>query len=358
MGEWAGADNRGRLHWHLQPIHLFTHPPIRQLPPGAKMTGRRVLIEESDAIRALAEDLGRFEEAVDAILACKGRVITCGVGKSGHIARKTAGTLSSTGSPSLFLHAAEAVHGDLGMMTADDIVLMYTQSGETDELVRLFPSIRSIGARTVLITGRPDSSAGRLADLVLDTKVTQEACPNNLAPTTSTTVMLALSDALAVAVMERRGFGREDFAKFHPSGTLGKRLLLRVSDVMRPLKEIATVSGSDPILEVSRAITQAGVGAACVVDEGCVLVGFISDGDLRRHLSKGGDVHARASDLMTAGVTTIDPDLMAIDAFEIFQNLPKKPNQKTAGIGEMPVVRDRKLLGLLMLKDLVRSGIL
>ncbi|MFI5384964.1 MAG: SIS domain-containing protein [Fimbriimonadales bacterium] len=322
------------------------------------MTGRRVLLAEAEAIRALAEDLGGFEDAVEAIISCKGRVITCGVGKSGHIARKTAGTLSSTGTPSLFLHAAEAVHGDLGMVTAQDIVLMYTHSGETDELVRLFPSIRSIGARTILVTGRVDSSAGRLADLVLDTKVTSEACPNNLAPTTSTTVMLALSDALAVAVMERRRFTREDFAKFHPSGTLGKRLLLRVSDVMRPLGEIATVDAADPILEVSRAITQAGVGAACVVDSGGCLVGFISDGDLRRHLSRGGDVHARASDLMTAGVTTIDPDLMAIDAFEVFQNLPKKPNQKTAGIGEMPVVRDGRLLGLLMLKDLVRSGIL
>ncbi|HWA83576.1 MAG TPA: KpsF/GutQ family sugar-phosphate isomerase [Fimbriimonadaceae bacterium] len=314
------------------------------------MTGRRVLVEEAQAILALAEDLGRFEEAVGAIYSSRGRVITCGVGKSGHIARKTAGTLSSTGTPSLFLHAAEAVHGDLGMVTADDIVLMYTHSGETDELVRLFPSIRTIGARTILITGRPDSSAGRLADLVLDTKVSSEACSNNLAPTTSTTVMLALSDALAVAVMERRGFGKEDFAKFHPSGTLGKRLLLRVSDVMRPLGDIAAVDPGEEILEVSREITQAGVGAACVVENGA-LVGFISDGDLRRHLANGGDIHAKAASLMSVGVTTIDPDMLAIDAFEVFQNLPRK-------IGEMPVVRDARLFGLLMLKDLVRSGIL
>lgn len=322
------------------------------------MTGRRVLIEEAEAIRHLADHLGAFEEAVDAILTCKGRVITCGVGKSGHIARKTAGTLSSTGTPSLFLHAAEAVHGDLGMVTGKDIVLIYTHSGETDELVRLFPSIRSIGAKTILITGRAESSSGRLADLVLDTKVSQEACPNNLAPTTSTTVMLALSDALAVAVMERRGFGKDDFAKFHPSGTLGKRLLLRVADVMRPLGEIAQVSRDDDLLEVSKAITQAGVGAACVVEDGA-LVGFISDGDLRRHLQlTDGDVKASAAQLMSAGVSTISPDLLAIDAFEVFQNMPKKPNQKTAGIGEMPVVQDGKLLGLLMLKDLVRSGIL
>ncbi|HTQ12192.1 MAG TPA: KpsF/GutQ family sugar-phosphate isomerase [Fimbriimonadaceae bacterium] len=321
------------------------------------MTGKRVLLEEAAAIRTLAEDLGRFDEAVEAIFECGGRVITCGVGKSGHIARKTAGTLSSTGTPSLFLHAAEAVHGDLGMVTDRDIVLMYSHSGETDELVRLFPSIRALGARTILITGRPDSSAGRLADLVLDTKVTDEACPNNLAPTTSTTVMLALSDALAVAVMEKRKFGKEDFAKFHPSGTLGKRLLLKVTDVMRPLDEIAVVDRDDPVLEVSRAITQAGVGAACVVENGH-LAGFISDGDLRRHLSHGGDVAARAEDLMTTGVATIEPDMLAIDAFEVFQNMPKRPNQRTAGIGEMPVLRDGLLIGLLMLKDLVRSGIL
>ncbi len=314
------------------------------------MTGKRVLQDEAAAILTLAEDLGRFDEAVEAIYRCTGRVITCGVGKSGHIARKTAGTLSSTGTPSLFLHAAEAVHGDLGMVTGQDVVLMYTHSGETDELVRLFPSIRSIGAKTILVTGRPDSSTGRLADIVLDTKVTSEACLNGLAPTTSTTVMLALSDALAIAVMEKRGFGKEDFAKFHPSGTLGKRLLLRVSDVMRPLPEIAVVASADPLLEVSRAITQAGVGAACVVEDG-KLAGFISDGDLRRHLANAGDVAARAADLMTKGVSTIEPDMLAIDAFEVFQNLPKK-------IGEMPVLRDERLLGLLMLKDLVRSGIL
>lgn len=314
--------------------------------------GRRVLLEEAEAIRALAGDLGSFNQAVDAILACEGRVITCGVGKSGHIARKTAGTLSSTGTPSLFLHAAEAVHGDLGMVTGRDIVLMYSHSGETDELVRLFPSVRAIGARTILITGRPFSSAGREADLVLDTKVQAEACPNNLAPTTSTTVMLAISDALAVAVMERRGFGKEDFARFHPSGTLGRRLLLRVADVMRPLSEIAIVAPEDDVLEISRAITQAGVGAACVRDERGGLGGFISDGDLRRHLqSTGGDVHATAAQLMTVGVTTIEPDLLAVEALEVFQNLPKK-------IGEMPVVGDGELLGLVMLKDLVRSGIL
>lgn len=315
--------------------------------------GQRVLREEAAALLALADRLGEsFATAVEWLLTSNGRVIACGIGKSGHIARKTAGTLSSTGTPSLFLHAAEAVHGDLGMVTADDIVLLYTHSGETDEIVRLFPSIREIGARTILMTGRLDSSAGRLADLVLDTGVTHEACPNNLAPTTSTTAMLALSDALAVAVMERRGFGREEFARFHPSGALGKRLLLRVSDVMRARADLAAVQPDTPILSVMRAITNAGVGAAVVLDADSRLIGFISDGDLRRHfVNDPNPLSGTADVLMAHNVTTITSDLLAVEALEVFQNLPRK-------IGEMPVVDEQdRVVGLLMLKDLLRSGI-
>lgn len=315
--------------------------------------GKRVLSEEALAIFAMAESLGdTFERAVDLIFGCKGRTITCGIGKSGHIARKTAGTLSSTGTPSLFLHAAEATHGDLGMVTAADIVLLYTHSGETDEIVRLFPSIREIGAKTILITGRAKSSAGWLADLVLDTGVTHEACPNNLAPTTSTTAMLALSDALAVAVMERRGFSSEDFARFHPSGTLGKRLLLRVSDVMRKGQDLALAKPDQPVLDVMKTITQAGAGAACVVDDAGMLLGFISEGDLRRHfVASPTPFEATSMEIMTRDVTTIRDNLLAIEGLEVFQNLPKS-------IGEMPVLgEDGRVLGLLMLKDLLRSGI-
>lgn len=316
-------------------------------------SGRKALRQEAAALTTLADKLDRrFEQAVQWIVDCPGRIVTCGVGKSGHIARKTAGTLSSTGSPALFLHAAEAVHGDLGMITPGDVVILYTHSGETDEIVRLFPSIRAIGARTILITGREQSSCASEADLVLSTHVDEEACPNNLAPTTSTTAMLALSDALAVAAMEVRGFGREDFARFHPSGALGKRLLLRVNDVMRPYEDIAIVMPDYPYLAVSKAITSAGVGAACVVDEDRRLLGFISDGDLRRHLqNSGGNLNETARELMRTDVTTIEPDLLAIEAFESFQNFAKRG-------GEMPVVGDGKLLGLLTLKDLVRSGIL
>ena len=315
--------------------------------------GKRVLAEEALAIFAMSEALGEdFARAVDLILACQGRTITCGIGKSGHIARKTAGTLSSTGTPSLFLHAGEATHGDLGMVTAQDIVLLYTHSGETDEIVRLFPSIREIGAKTILITGRPKSSSGWLADLVLDTGVTQEACPNNLAPTTSTTAMLALSDALAVAVMERRGFTSADFARFHPSGALGRRLLLRVSDVMRKGQDLALAKRDQPVLDVMKAITQAGAGAACVVDDDSMLIGFISEGDLRRHfVNSPVPFEATAADIMTLQVTTIRENLLAIEGLEVFQNLPKP-------IGEMPVLGDDgRVLGLLMLKDLLRSGI-
>jgi len=315
-------------------------------------SGRRVLKHEAGAIAAMAERLDdAFSTAVQWILGCVGRTITCGIGKSGHIARKTAGTLSSTGTPSLFLHAAEAVHGDLGGITQHDVIILYTHSGETDEIVRLFPSIREIGAKTILVSGRVDSSAGRLADIVLDTGVISEACPNNLAPTTSTTAMLALSDALAVAVMEQRGFSSEDFARFHPSGALGKRLLLRVQDIMRVGSDLALVASTDDLANVMRAITRAGAGAACVVDADARLVGFISDGDLRRHfVNSPTPLDATAADLMVSNVTTIGPDLLAVEALEVLQNLPKK-------IGELPVLDEGKVVGMLMLKDLLRSGI-
>ncbi|MBX3117795.1 MAG: KpsF/GutQ family sugar-phosphate isomerase [Fimbriimonadaceae bacterium] len=315
---------------------------------------RGALVQEADAIRYLAEHLDETHaKAVEWILTCTGRVITCGVGKSGHIARKTAGTLSSTGTPSLFLHASEAVHGDLGMVTANDVVLLYSHSGETGEILDLFVPLKAIGAKTILITGRPDSSCGRQADLAISTLVTEEACPNNLAPTTSTTAMMALSDALAVAVMKERQFTAEDFAKFHPSGTLGKRLLLRVCDVMRTGHDLALVQPETPILEVMQAITKAGAGAACVVNEEGKFEGIISDGDLRRHFIKATDpFEAKAWELMTITASTITPELLAVEALEVFQNLPVPKK-----IGEIPVLDGKKVVGLLMLKDLMRSGI-
>jgi arabinose-5-phosphate isomerase len=314
---------------------------------------KRVLRQETEALNGLAQQLGQdFETAVEAILACNGRVVCCGVGKSGHIANKTAATLASTGTPAFFLHAAEAVHGDLGMVTHHDVVLVYTHSGETDEIVRLYPSFKAAGAKTITITGRPLSTVGSLSDIVLDTGVRTEACPNNLAPTTSTTVMLALSDALAITAMERKGFGKEDFARFHPAGSLGKRLLLRVEDVMRSISEIAVVSDQTPAIEVMREIATAGVGAACVLNTEHELKGFVTEGDLRRHLLKSPiEVMAPAKEFMTVSPATLESDLLAIDALEIFQNFPSK-------IGEMPVVSQGKVVGLLMLKDLLRCGII
>jgi arabinose-5-phosphate isomerase len=314
---------------------------------------RGALAGEAQAILACASKLNeRHSEAVEWILECAGRVITCGLGKSGHIARKTAGTFSSTGTPSLFLHAAEASHGDLGMVTAADIVLMYSHSGESDELVRLVPAIKAIGARTMLMTARPLSSVGRLADLVIDTFVDEEVCPNNLAPTSSTTVMLALSDALAVTAMLRRNFGPEDFARFHPSGALGKRLLMTVADVMRTGHDLALVKAETNAIDVMKAISEAGAGAACVVDGQDSLLGIITDGDLRRHfMNAPNPLGSAAFEMMTASPTTVSPELLAIEALEFFQNLTRK-------LGEMPVVEDSRVVGLLTLKDLLRTGII
>jgi arabinose-5-phosphate isomerase len=312
----------------------------------------RVLKEEADALIAKSGAVEReYALMLEWILGCRGRLVTCGIGKSGHIAAKAAATFASTGTPSFFLHAAEAVHGDLGMVTEHDVVLAYTYSGETDEVVRLFPSFRAIGARSAVMTGRPTSSAARAADLVLNVGVEKEACPNNLAPTTSTTLMLAMSDALAVAVMEERQFGSEDFAKFHPAGALGKRLLLTVQDVMRQGEDLASVGVDSSLVDVMRAITSAGAGGACVIGSSGELLGFVSDGDLRRWIVDGHSVTAgTARDLMSSGGPVCEPGLLAIDAFEAFQNYPKK-------IGEMPVVSDGRVVGLLVLKDLLRSGI-
>ena len=321
------------------------------MKPTDQIEGKRVLAHEAQAILRLADRLDdSFDSAVEAIVTARGRTITCGVGKSGHIARKTAGTLSSTGTPSGFLHAAEAVHGDLGMVTSDDVVLMYSHSGETDELVRLFPSFRAIGATTILITGRAGSTAASLADVVLDTHVDEEACYNNLAPTTSTTAMLALSDALAVAVMSRRGFTKDDFARFHPAGTLGHRLLLQVRDVMRQGDEVAVVAPDAHVLDVIREMTRAATGAAVVMDQES-LVGIISEGNLRRHLlESNGSLEGFARDMMNREPLTLEPSLLAMDALEVFQNFRVK-------IGEIPVVDNGRVLGLLVLKDLLRSGI-
>ncbi len=317
---------------------------------------RGTLRQEAEEILSLSERLDeRFETAACWLLECKGRVVTTGIGKAGDIAKKFSSTLSSTGTPSLYLHPGDAVHGDLGMVTPGDIVVIFSSSGETEEILRLFPPLRQIGARSILMTCRPECTAAQHSDLVLDVSVDREACPHNLAPTTSTTVMLALADALALAVMQERKFTKDDYALYHPSGALGRRLLMRVSDAMRKAEDLALVSSDMLFLDVLQKITKAGAGAACVVDDEGGLLGLISDGDVRRHLVAAGQngedaLTARAEDLMTRDPHTVPADMPAVEVLEIFESLPQK-------IGELPVLQDGDVVGIVMLKDLVRLGL-
>jgi len=315
--------------------------------------GRRVCHEEAVALSNLASSLGEaFEQAIQMLLECDGRAVCCGLGKSGLIAQKASSTFASTGTPSVFLHASEALHGDLGLVKPEDVVISYSYSGEGAELVQVGQAVRALGAKTIAVTGRPDSTLAQASDVVLDVGVRTEACPLNLAPTTSTTAMLALSDALAVATMESRGFTAEDFARFHPAGSLGRRLMLRVSDVMRTGEDMAVVAEAATVMETMRAITQAGAGAAIVVDGSGVLTGLVSDGDLRRWFERGGSASVgSASDLMTPNPAFISPDMLAMEGLEFMENFPKK-------IGEVPVVSQGMPVGVLMLKDLVRAGLI
>jgi arabinose-5-phosphate isomerase len=309
------------------------------------------LRNEGQAILRLADRLdSRFADAVGTILACRGRLVVTGMGKSGAIARKLAATFCSTGTPSLFLHPAEGVHGDLGMVTSDDVVLALSNSGETDELVTILPAIARIGAKLIAVVGRPGSTLGSYAQLVLDVSVECEACPLDLAPTTSTTVALALGDALALAVMEARRFTREDYALFHPGGALGRRLLLRVADVMRTDTAVAIVRDDVILRDVLFEITKAGAGAAFVVDAQGRLAGIITDGDVRRALlADGNALNKKASEVMVRNPKTIEPERLATEGLRLMEGPPR--------IGEMPVVVDGKPVGMLTLKDLVAAGI-
>lgn len=314
---------------------------------------RQVLLIEAEAVRQLVDRLDeRFESAVNLLLECKGRLITCGVGKSGAIARKLAGTFSSTGTPAFYLHPTEAVHGELGAVSPQDVVLLLSYSGESEEITALLPFLKRLGIPLIAMTGRPHSSLAEAADLVLEIMVEREACPHNLAPTASTIAMLALGDALALAVMIARQFTPDEFALYHPAGTLGKRLLLRVQDVMRTGDSLAVVSQQAPLREVLFAITRAGAGAACLVDENGVLVGLITDGDIRRRLLADEQaLREPASQVMNRHPYTVHGNPLAIEVLRRFQSLPVK-------IGEMPVLDAQgRPIGMVMLKDLLRAGI-
>ena len=284
---------------------------------------RRVLRIEADAVAALGARVGEeFERAVEIILARHGRVIVTGVGKSGHIGRKLAATLASTGTPAYFVHAAEAAHGDLGMITPEDVVIALSNSGSSEELLTIVPLVKRQGARLIAMTGKPDSPLAREADAHLDAGVGEEACPLNLAPTASTTAALALGDALAVALLDARGFAAEDFARSHPGGALGRRLLTHVGDVMRPAAAVPRVGSDAPLTQALLAMTAGGMGMTAVVDADEVPVGIFTDGDLRRALEKGRDVRsARVSEVMTRNLRSIAPGALAAEAAATMENL-------------------------------------
>ncbi|MDR0737027.1 MAG: KpsF/GutQ family sugar-phosphate isomerase [Zoogloeaceae bacterium] len=281
----------------------------------------RTLRIEAAAVSALIPRLdAAFARAVELVLAGTGRVIVSGMGKSGHIARKLAATLASTGTPAYFVHPGEASHGDLGMVQGCDIFLALSNSGETEELLRILPAVRRQGAKLIAMTGNPASTLARAADVHLDASVAEEACPLNLAPTASTTAALALGDALAVALLDARGFGPEDFARSHPGGSLGRRLLTHVRDVMRPAASVPAVRPDAPLTEAILAISKGGLGMTPIIDASGLILGIFTDGDLRRAIEQGVDMHkARIGSLMHANPCCIAPEKLAVEAVEIME---------------------------------------
>ena len=281
---------------------------------------RKVLETEAAAVLALVSRLDeRFDRAVDLLFHCRGRVILTGMGKSGIICQKIAATLASTGTPAFFLHPAEAMHGDLGVIQSDDVVVALSYSGETDEILNLIEAIRRLGARLIAITGVPRSALGLAADVALDCSVAEEACPLNLVPTASTTAALAMGDALAMALLKAKGFGQDDFASLHPGGKLGKRLM-RVDSMMHAGKHCPIVQAGTGMRDVIYEMSSKGLGMTCVVDGAEALLGIITDGDLRRHMEKGGDIRAlTAADVMTRGPVSIPPATLAVEALNIME---------------------------------------
>ncbi len=312
---------------------------------------KRVLGIEASAVSRLARRLGaEFNDAIDILFRCSGRVIVTGMGKGGIIGRKISATLSSTGTPSLFLHSAEAIHGDLGRVTKDDVILAISNSGETEEVIRLLPLIKKIGTRLIALTGNVRSTLARHSDVVLDVSVTKEACPMNLAPTASTTATLAMGDAIAVCLLEKKGFKEKDFAFFHPGGILGKKLLLKVEDIMRQGQANCVVREGDLVRDVLVAVTEARAGAASVVNKKGILTGIFTDGDLRRHLETERQLlTCLVKDVMTKRPATIGKERLASEALRIL---------KEKRIDELPVVDAKgRPIGMLDVQDLLKVGL-
>lgn len=319
---------------------------------AALQLGQEVLTQEAGALTHLASTLGsEFTDAVSRILSCKGRLIVSGVGKSGHIGRKLAATFASTGTPAYFVHAAEAAHGDLGMITADDVVLAISYSGETNELLTIVPTLKREGATLIAITGNPNSSLAQHADVHLNCHVSREACPLNLAPTTSTTATLALGDALAVATLSAKGFTKEDFARSHPGGALGRRLLIHVQDIMRTGEDIPAVREEVGVLEAVREITKKHIGMTAVVDDQGRVTGIFTEGDLRRLIERLGDIRPCVmKDVMIRNPKTIRAQELAASAVKLLD---------TFHCNQLLVVdEDNRLIGVLHLHDLMGAKVL
>ncbi len=315
---------------------------------------REALDVEGEAIRKLAERLGRDDSvprAVAVMMACKGRVVVSGIGKSGHIGRKIAATLASTGTPALFLHPAEAAHGDLGMVTPQDVLIAISYSGESSELAVVIPAVKRMGVPVIAMTGKPESRLATVADVHLDVSVEKEACPLNLAPTASTTATLALGDALAVALLELRGFQSDDFARSHPGGALGRRLLTRVRDVMRSGAAVPKVKPDALLTEALLEISQKGMGMTAIVDDAGRPVGVFTDGDLRRLIEKVQDFsRVVIRDVMHANPRRVHPEQLAVDAVAVMEEFR---------INQMLVTdADGVLVGALHIHDLTRAKVI
>jgi arabinose-5-phosphate isomerase len=312
---------------------------------------RQVLDIEACAIKELKSKINKdFKRALDLILKSKGRAVVSGMGKTGIIAQKLSATLASTGTPSLFLHLAEASHGDLGKVTSDDVVIILSNSGSTEEVKKLLPFLKKIGVKIISLTGNKGSILAKYSDVVLDVSVKKEACPLGLAPTASTTATLAMSDALAVCLLELKGFKEKDFAMFHPGGALGRRLLLKVEDIMRTGKANPVVYEDRTVSQVLLKITQSRAGAAIIVNKKGKLVGIFTDGDLRRHLETDEQLPRRkVKEVMTKNPLVIKKDRLAAEALHILED--KK-------IDEVPVIDEKKRpVGLLDVQDLLRAGV-
>jgi len=316
--------------------------------------GREVISLEIEGLRGLERSIGtEFEKAARMILSCRGKVIVCGIGKSGIVARKIAATLSSTGTPSVFLHPVEAAHGDMGMVTGEDVLIAISKSGGDDEFGRLFPYLQGVGVSMIAITGNTSSKLAEESDVVLAIPPLKEACPMDIVPTTSTTVSLALGDALAVAVFRSRDFGREDFARLHPSGIIGKRLTLTVGELMHSGEEVPAVELETPLREALFEIVNKRLGCTGVTGAGGVLEGIITDGDLKRILIRDpGALDSPVRELMTRSPRTVAAGVLAVEALEMMEMNSRGPITQLFVTGE-----DGRLEGVLHLHDILRAGL-